>query len=83
MVVCLCAGLNESEIEAALDAGAETLAEIGQTCGAGLDCRGCHATLEEMLCKRSCEGCPGGNSLAGVSCDSGPGGERQAGGAAL
>jgi len=67
MVVCLCTGLKERDIEAALNAGAGSLEEIGEACGAGLDCGGCHATLEEMLCRRSCESCPEGISLAAAS----------------
>ncbi len=73
MVVCLCAGLNEREIQGALDAGAGTLADIGRTCGAGLDCGGCHPVLQDMLCRRSCEDCPERHSLAPVPDGSVPG----------
>jgi bacterioferritin-associated ferredoxin len=63
MVVCLCAGSTQGDIERALEAGAGSLAEIGDSCRAGLDCGGCHSTLREMLCRRSCESCPERHSL--------------------
>ena len=66
MVVCVCAGLNERQVEAALDSGATTLDQIGERCGAGLDCGGCHDTLEEMLCRRSCADCPERHSLVAI-----------------
>lgn len=66
MVVCLCAGSSEGDIERALEAGAGSLSEIGDSCRAGLDCGGCHSTLLEILHRRSCEGCPRRNRLESV-----------------
>ncbi len=61
MVVCLCAGSRDRDIERAVEAGARSLSEIGDFCRAGLDCGGCHSTLLEILDRRSCETCPNRN----------------------
>jgi bacterioferritin-associated ferredoxin len=63
MIVCLCTGSTDRDIERALQAGAGSLSEIGVSCRAGLDCGRCQATLQAILCRRSCENCPNGNSL--------------------
>lgn len=57
MIVCLCAGSSERDIERALESGALSLSEIGDTCGAGRDCGGCRSSLQALLERRSCEGC--------------------------
>ena len=58
MVVCLCAGSSERDIQRAVMAGARTLSEIGEFCQAGLDCGRCRPTLLGILCRESCESCP-------------------------
>ena len=57
MIVCLCSGSNEREIERAVDAGATSLSEIASACRAGLDCGACHTALIEIV-ERRCEACP-------------------------
>ena len=51
MVVCLCRNVTSREIEEHIDRGARTLEEVGRRCGAGTDCGGCHADLEELLAR--------------------------------
>jgi bacterioferritin-associated ferredoxin len=58
VILCLCTGSSDRDIERALEAGAESLSEIGDSCRAGLDCGQCHSALLKILDRRSCEGCP-------------------------
>ena len=75
MVVCLCAGSSDRDIERAVEAGARSLSEIGDFCRAGLDCGGCRSTLVGILHRQSrgshsgcrasatCEDCPRRNRV--------------------
>jgi bacterioferritin-associated ferredoxin len=54
--VCFCEAVTAREVESALDRGAESIEEIGETTGAGTGCGGCHPTLEAVL-ERRCAGC--------------------------
>ncbi len=49
MLVCLCKGVSCSVVRREIAAGARTVAAIGERCGAGTDCGGCHGELEAML----------------------------------
>lgn len=49
MFVCLCEGVSDRAIRAAIAAGAHTVDELGEACGAGTGCGGCVHYLEEML----------------------------------
>ena len=49
MIICLCKGVSHRDVDAAIAAGAETVAAIGRTCGAGTGCRGCVGTLRARL----------------------------------
>ena len=49
MYVCHCRAVNDRTVRAAADAGALTVDDLVQSCGAGGDCGGCHAVLEELL----------------------------------
>lgn len=53
MIVCHCNVVNERTVRAAIDAGAETVAEIGMRCKAGTDCEACHPELERLLSERA------------------------------
>jgi len=66
MIVCLCTGSSDRDVDRALEGGAGSLSEIGDSCRAGLDCGQCHAALIEILDRRSCEGCP---NLDRLGCD--------------
>ena len=48
-LVCLCEGVSERKVRRAIEHGAGTIAEIGEQCGAGTNCFGCHPTLEDVL----------------------------------
>jgi bacterioferritin-associated ferredoxin len=49
MVVCLCEGVSEKKVRAAIESGARTRREVTQSCGAGGRCGGCHSTISAML----------------------------------
>ena len=49
MYVCLCHAVSDKEVNAAIDAGADTLQAVIQACCAGGDCGGCHGMIEEMI----------------------------------
>jgi bacterioferritin-associated ferredoxin len=66
MVLCICRAVTEQELEAAIEGGAHTLAEIAERLGAGSDCGCCRDEIEERLesrgpCGRACAGCPRGS----------------------
>jgi bacterioferritin-associated ferredoxin len=68
MIVCLCRGLSDADIRATMAAGADTLPEIGDACGAGTDCRMCCECLVTMLAERAAGAAtcaPGERRLAG------------------
>ena len=64
MVLCICHAVTEHQLDAAIEAGAHTLAEIARRLGAGDDCGCCRDDIEERLesrsgpCGRYCDGCP-------------------------
>ena len=49
MIACSCKAVREQTVRVAVAAGARTVAEIGERCGAGTVCGGCHVLLEEIL----------------------------------
>jgi bacterioferritin-associated ferredoxin len=49
MVVCLCRGLSDSTIEAVITAGASSVDELAEACGAGVDCRACCPLLTALV----------------------------------
>jgi bacterioferritin-associated ferredoxin len=58
MILCLCQGVSEGTVRAAIGSGAETLDDIASTCTAGGDCGACHEMLLDLLadarpCRRS------------------------------
>ncbi len=48
-LVCLCHGVSEGAVVAAMTDGATTVEQVGERCAAGTRCRGCHATVHELL----------------------------------
>ena len=63
MIVCLCTGSTDRDVERALAAGATNLDAIGDSCSAGSFCGGCHPSLSALLRARSCETCPNRSEL--------------------
>ncbi len=49
MIVCMCHGVRCSAVKAAVRAGALTVDAVGEACGAGTDCGGCRALIEDMI----------------------------------
>ncbi|NUS72741.1 MAG: (2Fe-2S)-binding protein [Corynebacteriales bacterium] len=49
MYVCICAQVRESEVRAAIDAGANDVYTVGELCGAGTECGGCHDRIDDLL----------------------------------
>ena len=49
MIVCLCAGVPEHKILAAIESGACRVEDLVETCGAGRDCGACLAFLEALV----------------------------------
>jgi bacterioferritin-associated ferredoxin len=49
MYVCYCAALNDRDVTAAVAAGARSIDDLGERCGAGAECGGCHPALAELL----------------------------------
>ncbi len=49
MYVCLCRGVSDRKIRAAIEAGARDVAEIGRQTAAGTVCQDCHPAIEELL----------------------------------
>jgi len=60
MIVCLCHGVGERAIEAAIGAGATTLDDIATACAAGSDCGACQDMLLDLLVDPSRAGARGG-----------------------
>jgi bacterioferritin-associated ferredoxin len=49
MVVCLCQGISEKRVRAAVRAGACTRKQVTKACRAGGGCGGCHDVIKEMI----------------------------------
>ena len=49
MVVCLCRGVRDSEIERLRSQGVICVDEVTAKCGAGADCGMCRDTIQELL----------------------------------
>ncbi len=64
MIVCLCYGKSERDVDAVIRDGAESVEAVGDRCGAGT---GCGACVEEIAQRLGCArggGC--GSSMAQV-----------------
>jgi bacterioferritin-associated ferredoxin len=49
MIVCLCRGVSDRTVRAAIAAGAQTRDEVKEACGAGTDCGQCGADLADLV----------------------------------
>jgi bacterioferritin-associated ferredoxin len=49
MIVCLCRAISDRAIQRAIDAGATTVKQVGQACGAGTGCGACKVQISQML----------------------------------
>jgi bacterioferritin-associated ferredoxin len=73
MIVCVCRGVSDRAIRAALDSGANGPDAIAGATGAGTDCGCCRDTIEAMVARAApcssppCAGCPRAGRAAGAS----------------
>ena len=65
MIVCICRGASDRDVEAAIAGGAKCVDTL-ETRGIGGDCGGCQDTLREMIAE-----CAGGDSDACRACCAG------------
>lgn len=49
MILCLCRGVSDHTVDAAISAGADTVDLIERACGAGGDCGACGDLLEALV----------------------------------
>ena len=49
MIVCVCRGVSESQMEAVVSAGAKTVDQVSRACGAGTDCGACRFMVAEIV----------------------------------
>jgi len=49
MILCLCRGVADHAVEAAIADGAHSVDQIERTCGAGGDCRACCDLIEALV----------------------------------
>ncbi len=49
MIVCLCRAVSDHTVKAAISAGAASVEQIRDVCGAGGDCRACCDLLESLV----------------------------------
>jgi bacterioferritin-associated ferredoxin len=49
MFVCLCVAVTDQDIQAAIDQGARSVADVTQSLGAGSRCGSCRPTIASML----------------------------------
>ena len=49
MLVCHCHQVSDRTIRACIREGAETVAQVGDRCGAGTSCGGCRPVVRELI----------------------------------
>jgi bacterioferritin-associated ferredoxin len=49
VIVCHCERVGRAAVEAAIGAGATSVGEVTERCGAGGDCGSCWSTIEALL----------------------------------
>ncbi|MGH9190286.1 MAG: (2Fe-2S)-binding protein [Acidimicrobiales bacterium] len=49
MYICHCLAVTDRSIRRAIESGAHDIDEVGDRCGAGTGCGGCHLALRELL----------------------------------
>lgn len=57
MIVCLCHGVRDRDLDAAIASGAATVEEVGRACGAGTGCGACVPDVEDRLARLACGDC--------------------------
>jgi bacterioferritin-associated ferredoxin len=67
MFVCICKAVTDSQLDSAIEQGAQTVEDLGACTGAGTDCGGCHNALEAQV-KRTCARMSGGSCGSAREC---------------
>ena len=49
MIVCSCFAVSSDEIEELVEEGADTVAAVASSCGAGTDCGACRQQVAEII----------------------------------
>jgi bacterioferritin-associated ferredoxin len=49
MYVCHCEQVSDRTIDATIKSGACSIDDLGELCGAGSNCGGCHSALQSLL----------------------------------
>jgi bacterioferritin-associated ferredoxin len=49
VIVCLCHGVDDAQIEDLIAEGCESVPSIGKACGAGTDCGSCRGQIEDII----------------------------------
>lgn len=49
MYVCVCAAVTDTELRSCIRAGARTVDDVGDVCGAGTGCGSCHDRIDVFL----------------------------------
>jgi bacterioferritin-associated ferredoxin len=57
VIICICRGKSERDIERAIENGAETVRDL-QRCGIGDQCGSCHNSLRAILAKAAAAAAP-------------------------
>ena len=52
MIVCLCKGVSDRDVHAAIEQGSKTVRDVGRCCRAGTDCGACVGAVRDMLQRR-------------------------------
>jgi bacterioferritin-associated ferredoxin len=61
VILCICQSVSDREVDAAIRAGARSVAAVSRACGAGMDCGCCRTTIERRIdrtCDNDCADCP-------------------------
>jgi bacterioferritin-associated ferredoxin len=49
MYVCICEAVTDTQVRSCIAAGARTVDEVGDACGAGTGCGSCHDHIDVFL----------------------------------
>jgi len=49
MILCVCRGVSEREVDETIGCGAATVDDVVRRCGAGGDCGTCHDEIRQLL----------------------------------
>lgn len=57
MIICICRGKSDRDVQKAIDNGATAIRDF-QRCGIGDQCGSCHNTLRGMVARAAADACP-------------------------